>query len=175
MLESAAMERKTRRTVIDISENQSTLNFEEAALSQSFTFPQYQKELLFARLVADCVDFAIVTMVYLIFVAITFLEMTKPVLDKRSAGVYIAGLLVLFGVYFLLFMLSSSQTPGMKLKHLTVVSRDGSPLDPASACMRGLGYFISIAPLMLGFVWSLVDPEHLTWADKVSGTFLKRT
>ena len=169
------MDRKTRRTVIDISENQSTLNFDEAELSQPFTFPQYQKELLFPRLVADCVDFAIVAAVYLIFVAITFLEMTQPSLDKRSAGVYVAGLMVLFGVYFLLFMLSSSQTPGMKLKRLTVVSRDGSPLDPASASMRGLGYFISIAPLMLGFVWALIDPEHLTWADKVSGTYLKKT
>jgi hypothetical protein len=40
--------------------------------------------------------------------------------------------------------------------------------------MRGLGYLISIVPLMLGFVWAVVDPEHLTWADKVSGTFLKK-
>jgi uncharacterized RDD family membrane protein YckC len=169
------MERKTRRTVIDISENQSTLNFEEAELSQPFTFPQYQKDLLFRRLVADCLDFAIVAAIYLIFIAVTFLEMTEPVLDKRSAGVYAAGLMVLVGVYFLLFMLSSSQTPGMKLKRLTVVTRDGAPLDPASACLRGLGYFISIAPLMLGFIWAVIDPEHLTWADKVSGTFLKKT
>jgi uncharacterized RDD family membrane protein YckC len=175
MLESAAMDRKTRRTVIDISEHQPTLNFEEAELSQPFTFPQYQRELLFARLMADCVDIAIVSAVYLIFVLVTFLEMTQPALDKRYVGVYIAGLLVLVGVYFLLFMLSSSQTPGMKLKHLTVVTRDGFPLDPATAFMRGLGYFISIAPLMLGFVWALIDPEHLTWADKVSGTFLKKT
>src|SRR5436190_24166867 len=100
MLESAAMERKTRRTVIDISENQSTLNFDEAELSQPFTFPQYQKQLLIPRLVADFVDFAIVATVYLIFVGITFLEMTQPTVDKKSAGIYIAGLMVLYGVYF---------------------------------------------------------------------------
>jgi len=175
MLESATMERKTRRTVIDISENQTALNFDEAEFSQPFTFPQYQKQLLIPRLVADCVDFAIVAAVYLVFVGITFLEMTQPTLDKKSAGIYIAGLMVLYGVYFLLFMLSSSQTPGMKLKRLSVVSRDGSPLDPSMAFMRGLGYFISIAPLMLGFVWALIDPEHLSWADKVSGTFLKKS
>jgi hypothetical protein len=27
---------------------------------------------------------------------------------------------------------------------------------------------------MLGFLWAVIDPEHLTWADKVSGTFLKK-
>ena len=95
-------------------------------------------------------------------------------MDKRTGGIYIAGLLVLIGVYFLLFMLSTSQTPGMKMKNLEAVTREGFPLDPRSACKRGFGYFISIAPLLLGFVWALIDPEHLTWADKVSGTFLKK-
>jgi uncharacterized RDD family membrane protein YckC len=95
-------------------------------------------------------------------------------MDKHTAGLYLAGLLVLTGVYYLLFMMSTSQTPGMKIKRLAVVTREGIALDPRSACLRGVGYFISIAPLMLGFIWAFVDPEHLTWADKVSGTFLKK-
>ena len=41
--------------------------------------------------------------------------------------------------------------------------------------MRGFGYLISILPLMLGFIWMLIDPEHLTWADKVSGTYVKKS
>jgi uncharacterized RDD family membrane protein YckC len=71
-------------------------------------------------------------------------------------------------------MLSGGQTPGMKLRQLTVVTRDDLSLDPRGSCLRGFGYFISILPMMLGFVWALVDPEHLTWADKVSGTFVRR-
>jgi uncharacterized RDD family membrane protein YckC len=62
----------------------------------------------------------------------------------------------------------------MKQRQLTVVSQDGSPLDPVRACMRGFGYLVSILPLMLGFLWAVIDPEHLTWADKVSGTYIKR-
>jgi len=62
----------------------------------------------------------------------------------------------------------------MKQRQLTVVSQDGSPLDPVSACMRGFGYLVSILPLMLGFLWAVIDPEHLTWADKVSGTYIKK-
>ena len=168
------MERKARRTVIDIAQHQSTINFEEADLSQPFTFPEYQKEILFSRFVADAIDIAIVTAIYLIFVAVTYLQMPDPGFDKRTAGIYFAGLLVLTGVYYLLFMMSTSQTPGMKIRHLVVVTREGMPLDPRSACLRGFGYFISITPLLLGFIWAFVDPEHLTWADKVSGTFLKK-
>src|SRR6185295_10421024 len=168
------MERKTRRTVIDIAQHQSTIDFDEAELSQPFTFPEYQKELLFQRFAADFIDIGIAAAVYLIFVAVTYFQMPEPSMDRRTGGIYAAGLLVLIGVYFLLFMISTSQTPGMKLKRLMVVTREGAALDPRSACLRGFGYFISLAPLMLGFVWALVDPEHLTWADKVSGTFLKK-
>jgi len=168
------MERKARRTVIDITKHQSTINFEEAELSPPFTFPEYQKEILFSRFAADAIDIAIVAAIYLVFVAVTYIQMPDPGLDKRAAGIYLSGLLVMIGVYYLLFMMSTSQTPGMKIRHLAVVTREGVPLDPRSACVRGFGYFISIAPLMLGFIWALVDPEHLTWADKVSGTFLKK-
>ena len=168
------MERKTRRTVIDIAQHQPTLNFEEAELSPPFTFPEYQRDLLFTRFAADITDIAIVAGVYLIFVGVTVLQMPEPGMDKRIGGIYIAGLLILVGVYFSLFMLSASQTPGMKLRRLVVVTREGTALGPRSACLRGFGYFISIAPLMLGFIWAMIDPEHLTWADKVSGTFLKK-
>jgi uncharacterized RDD family membrane protein YckC len=71
-------------------------------------------------------------------------------------------------------MLSSSQTPGMKRQRLIVVTRDGEPLDPGRACMRGLGYLVAILPMMLGVVWAVIDPEHTTWTDKVSATYMKK-
>lgn len=168
------MERKTRRTVIDIAQHQPKFDFDEAELSQPFTFPEYQRELLSSRFVADAIDVAIVAGIYLAFVGVTILQMPEPSMDKKTGGIYLVGLFMLIGVYYMLFMLSSSQTPGMKVKRIAAVTREGTTLDPRSACMRGFGYFISMAPLMLGFIWAVIDPEHLTWADKVSGTFLKK-
>ena len=49
------MERKPRRTVIDISQHQSKIDFEEAELSPPFTFPEYQRSLLIPRFVADVI------------------------------------------------------------------------------------------------------------------------
>jgi uncharacterized RDD family membrane protein YckC len=169
------MDRKIKRTIIDISQDQPELDFDEAALSLPFTFPEYQRNLLSARLTADLTDMGIVAGIYLLFVVVTWFQMPEAAtMDRRIVGIYAAGFLLLMGIYFLLFMLSASQTPGMKVQQLLAVNREGAPLEPKTACMRGFGYFISIVPLMLGFIWALIDPEHLTWADKVSGTYLKK-
>src|SRR5262245_53457260 len=169
------MERKIKRTSIDIPQHQPEFDFDEAEHSLPFTFPEYQRGILPDRFAADLLDIGIVGTVYFIFVLLTFLQMPEGIaMNRRTVGIYAGGFLTLVGVYFLLFMLSASQTPGMKLRRLVAVDREGSVLEPRSACMRGFGYFISIVPLMLGFVWALIDPEHLAWTDKVSGTYLKK-
>src|SRR5262245_52377717 len=40
------MDRKARRTIIDISQDQPGLDFDEAELSPPFSFPEYQRQLL---------------------------------------------------------------------------------------------------------------------------------
>jgi len=169
------MERK-RRTVISIEEHQPELDFDEAEHSPPFTFPEYQRDLIGQRFTAGATDFGIVGLIYFVFVIVTFLQMPSgaALLDRRVLGVYGAGYLLLVAIYFFLFMLSGGQTPGMKLRQLIVVTRDDTPLDARNSCLRGFGYFISILPAMLGFIWAVIDPEHLTWADKVSGTFVRK-
>ena len=170
------MERKLKRTVISIEDDhQPQFDFEEAEHSLPFTFPEYQRELIFPRIAAGVMDSAIVGAIYLIFLITTYFQMPEGVPpDKRVFGIYAVCYFALVAVYFFLFMLTASQTPGMKRQHLLVVTKDGEPLDPKHACMRGFGYLISILPVLLGFVWMLVDPEHLTWADKVSATYVKK-
>lgn len=169
------MERKSKRTVISIEEYQPELDFEEAEHSPGFTFPEYQRDVIVPRITAGLLDLAIVAVVYLLFIGATISEMPDNFTpDKRVLGVYGLCYFALVGIYFFLFMLSSSQTPGMKYQRLIVVNKDEQPLDSRQACMRGFGYLISILPVMLGFLWMLIDPEHVTWADKVSGTFVKK-
>jgi uncharacterized RDD family membrane protein YckC len=164
-----------KRTVISIEEYQPQFDFEEAEHAPPFALPEYQRQLLGPRVAAGIVDLAIVAAVYVIFLVTTYLEMPDNfVPDRRVFGVYSLCYFSLVGIYLFLFMLSASQTPGMKFRGLSVVTVDDAPLDPKYACLRGLGYLISILPLLLGFVWMLIDPEHLTWADKVSGTYVKR-
>ena len=170
------MDRKSKRTVISLEdEYQSQLDFEEAEHSLPFTFPEYQRDLIIPRITAGATDLGIVAAVFLLFLVTTFTQMPDGFsLDKRVLGIYGVCFFALVAIYFFLFMLSGSQTPGMKRQHLIVVTKEGQPLDPKQACMRGFGYLISILPVLLGFVWMLIDPEHLTWADKVSSTYIKK-
>ncbi len=169
------MERKAKRTVISIEEYQPQLDFEEAEHFPPFTFPEYQRDLIVLRISAGLTDFALVAGIYVIFLLTTIVEMPDNFsIDRRVLGIYGMCYFTLVAIYFFLFMLSASQTPGMKHQHLIVVSKDGQPLDARQSCVRGFGYLISILPVLLGFVWMLIDPEHLTWADKVSGTYIKK-
>jgi uncharacterized RDD family membrane protein YckC len=164
-----------KRTIISIQEYQPELDFEEAEHSPQFTFPEYQRQLLGPRIAAGLTDLAIVAVIYAIFLVTTYLQMPENFTpDRRVLGIYGVCYFALAAVYFFLFMLSASQTPGMKYRELIVVTPEEALLDPKRACWRGIGYLISILPLMLGFVWMLIDPEHLTWADKVSGTYIKK-
>src|SRR5438094_9458039 len=169
------MNPESKRTIISIQKHQPEFDFEEAEHSPPFTFPEYQRRLLARRMMAGLTDFGIAAVVYCIFIVATYLQMPDILSpDRRVLGIYAAGFLILVAIYFFLFMLSASQTPGMKHQRLAVVTTEGTPLDPWQACVRGFGYLISILPLMLGFLWALLDPEHLTWADKVSGTYVKK-
>jgi uncharacterized RDD family membrane protein YckC len=164
-----------KRTIISIEEYQPKFDFEEAEHVPPFAVPEYQRQLLGPRMAAGITDFVIVAAIYSIFLVTTYLEMPENFTpDRRLLGIYGLCYFALVGIYLFLFMLSASQTPGMKYRGLTVVTVEGAPLDPRRACLRGLGYFISILPLLLGFLWMLIDPEHLTWADKVSGTYVKK-
>ena len=169
------MDRKSKRTVISLEDEQPQFDFEEAEHSLPFTFPEYQRGLIIPRITAGATDLGIVAAVFLLFLVTTFTQMPDGFsLDKRVLGIYGVCFFALVAIYFFLFMLSGSQTPGMKRQHLIVVTKEGQPLDPKQACIRGFGYLISILPVLLGFVWMLIDPEHLTWADKVSSTYIKK-
>ncbi len=164
-----------KRTVIEIQETQPQFDFEEAEHMPQFTLPDYQRQLLGSRITAGVTDLLIVAAIYTIFLVTTYMEMPENFTpDRRVFGIYGLGYFSLVSIYLFLFMLSGSQTPGMKYRRLRVVTEQDTPLDPKRACLRGFGYAISILPLLLGFVWMLIDPEHLTWADKVSGTYVKK-
>jgi uncharacterized RDD family membrane protein YckC len=82
----------------------------------------------------------------------------------------IAALFIL--VYFGVFTALTSSTPGLLWMGLEVRNLDGEHANPRQAAWRAFGYLVSVAGLMLGFIWALVDTESLTWHDRISGTFL---
>ena len=160
---------------ITVLTHQPELDFDYTDYLAEFTLPDYQRQLLLPRAYALLTDLAIVFGVFLVFVVATFSEMPETArLDRGDLSVYTVAYMIMVIVYFTLAMLSTSQTTGMYLQRLVAVTGRGIRLNPLEASYRALGYVVSIVPLFLGFLWAFIDPEHLTWADKVSGTFVKR-
>lgn len=81
---------------------------------------------------------------------------------------------LLFGCYVFAFWLWRGTTIGGIVFNLKVVRLDGRPVDAATAAVRTLVAFLSVAALGLGFLWCLWDDERQTWHDKVAGTVVVR-
>jgi uncharacterized RDD family membrane protein YckC len=75
-------------------------------------------------------------------------------------------------VFFCGFWLRGGQTLGMRAWRIMVVRNDGSPLRLCDALARCAAATLSWAALGIGFLWSLVDRERLTWHDRLSQTRL---
>jgi uncharacterized RDD family membrane protein YckC len=74
--------------------------------------------------------------------------------------------------FHLWFWTHGGQSLGMRAWRLQVVRNDGLPLTFSDALLRYATAVVSALPVGLGFLWSLFDPEKLTWHDRWSKTRL---
>lgn len=74
--------------------------------------------------------------------------------------------------YFIVFWMLVGQTPGKMLMGVRVVSVDGRPLSLIQAIKRLLGYYLSMLPFFLGFLWVLVSDSRQGWHDKIARTYV---
>lgn len=75
-------------------------------------------------------------------------------------------------LYFAGCMALASATPGLMWTGLEVITFEGNAPTLSDCLWRGFGYLVSMSALMLGFVWATVDPDGLTWHDRMSRTFV---
>jgi uncharacterized RDD family membrane protein YckC len=76
-------------------------------------------------------------------------------------------------VAVILFWKFRGATPGKMLISARVVdARTLGPLSNAQAIGRYFAYFVSMLPLMLGFLWVAVDKRKQGWHDKLAGTLV---
>ncbi|MDG1890773.1 MAG: RDD family protein [Verrucomicrobiota bacterium] len=75
----------------------------------------------------------------------------------------------------ILFWVYKSATPGkMALKVKIVDARTGHPPTNQQFIIRYIGYYISLLPVGLGFLWIAWDSRKQGWHDKVAGTVVIR-
>ena len=74
------------------------------------------------------------------------------------------------GVYFIVMHSCSGQTIGKWIMGLRVVVAPHGRLSFGRAFLRCVGIIVSALPLGAGFLWAVLDRDHLTWHDKLAST-----
>lgn len=73
------------------------------------------------------------------------------------------------------FWMVKQATPGkMAISAKIVDAKSGCALTITQSLVRYLAYFISAAPLGLGFIWVVFDDRKQSWHDKIAGTVVVR-
>jgi uncharacterized RDD family membrane protein YckC len=83
---------------------------------------------------------------------------------------------VLASVVAILFWITCSATPGKMANSAKIVdAKTGEKPSPRQFIIRYLGYYLSLLPLGLGFIWVAFDSRKQGWHDKLAGTVVIRS
>lgn len=93
---------------------------------------------------------------------------------RPSQWLYSAYLLAVTFFFFGWFWTHGGQTLGMKAWDLRVCTVEGRALTWRRAALRMLAACLSLGSFGVGYLWALVDPEHQSWHDRLSGTRVVR-
>lgn len=138
----------------------------------SLANPKIELAPLNRRLLAVCVDW---TLIAAALIGAAVLAMPSFHAFPGVRPMEIGALLAFLGagvVYHVFFLIFTRTTPGMVYAGVRLNSFAGFTASRAQRCHRLVAMLLSIAPLGLGMVWALFDDAHLTWHDRLSGTYV---
>jgi len=126
------------------------------------------------RLMAAIVDSSLIAGVFLAL-AMAVLNKAKELPNLRQAELGAAlTLAVLAMLYHVFFLLLAAKTPGMKWARLSLRTFGGRKLTLDERCGRLGALVLSLLPVGLGVAWAIFDDEHLSWHDRLSGTYPRK-
>jgi uncharacterized RDD family membrane protein YckC len=126
------------------------------------------------RLYAGLIDCAAVLVAAGIFAAACYKLLPKLTLSKPLLLSAAAVLVLIWAVYQYLFVVYGGRTLGMQVVAIRLSRFDGKPLRFRQRRRRVLALYFSVASLMMGLLWALVDVDALCWHDRISRTYLIR-
>ncbi|MCK5360911.1 MAG: RDD family protein [Gammaproteobacteria bacterium] len=135
---------------------------------------QKQKVTGFARLMASVFYDAMLLIAVLFFATLALLLIPEDFRNASSLSdlAKVGWYLLISYIYFVGFWLKGGQTPGMKPWKLTLVTMQGDPPGLKQATLRFFTAILSWALAGLGFLWMLVDSNHYSLHDHLSGSKL---
>lgn len=135
---------------------------------------QLQTATTWQRLRSGVIDGLVMVLVNVPFIALVELN-EGNFADPRVQIVLGCIALILYVFYLTLMLVTAGQTIGMMA--MGIVAVDARSLDLPSftqAWRRAVGLLLAVLPVMVGCLFSVLDPRRRSLADVISGTTVKR-
>ena len=81
---------------------------------------------------------------------------------------------LLWSLYQYLFLAYAGCTPGMQMAQLEVTTFEGENPSLRRCRGRAIAAAASCLSMGMGFLWALMDDDHLGWHDRITRTYLRR-
>lgn len=125
------------------------------------------------RLMAAVVDGSLVLASFLgATVAMMGHAHSLPGLREAEMGAA-AGLMIVSALYTALFYAIGEGTPGMRYARISLCTFEGKDATREQRLRRFAALLLSVLPVGLGVMWAIFDDNHLSWHDRLSGTYLR--
>lgn len=145
---------------------------ESAPLISQSTAPKLAS--LNRRLLAFVVDGSLTLAAFVGAAALAVSYGNGPMGPRTLEFVAAFALLAIAAAYQTLFLTLGNGTPGMMYAGVGLRTLDGQSPTRAQRCARLMALPLSVLPAGLGLIWALFDETHLTWHDRLSGTYLRK-
>ena len=126
------------------------------------------------RLMAALVDGALIAVAFLLAALLTAfgIHHAVPVKSIELAGV--AMLFVIGVLYQAVFFSFSEATPGMRYAGISLCTFDEQKPTREQMRLRVGALALSVLPIGLGVLWAIFDEGHLSWHDRLTGTYQRK-
>lgn len=127
------------------------------------------------RVMAMAVDAALTLATFCVgaFGIARHLEHTIALRTAEVSGVVCFFLVAL--LYQAFFLMTAHSTPGMRYAGISLCTFNGEIPTRLQMRDRLIALLISIAPVGLGLAWAIFDDDHLSWHDRFSRTYKRRS
>jgi uncharacterized RDD family membrane protein YckC len=147
----------------------------EAETEPAKAAPALELAAMSRRLLAAVVDGTLIVGVFLAVALMAAANMKElPGIKEIEMGAA-AALLVIGALYYAFFLTLAEATPGMRYAYISLCTFNGQSPSRAQRCGRLGALLLSVATLGLGLAWVIFDEDHLSWHDRLSRTYLRRT
>jgi hypothetical protein len=127
------------------------------------------------RFISALIDTSLVLTATALFCVIV-LSITKFVPQGKAAFGSTLLLVAAFWLcYHYLFLIYCGLTPGMEVAQLELCSFEGCYPLRKTRGGRAFAMAVSCMSLGLGFAWTLVDEDSLSWHDRITRTYLRQS